>query len=145
MLRDCFATENFITGCSAVGSALALGAWSPGSGRSPWKTRKALGQLGWQHFPPRRKLVKNRRWPHVWPQLENFITGCSAVGSALALGARCREFESPHSDQKPPQNISFEAVFITFQTIIYLTFCTNMVSNVVNSLLRICFEFSLQT
>lgn len=27
------------------------------------------------------------------------ISGCSAVGSALALGARCREFESPHSDQ----------------------------------------------
>ena len=28
------------------------------------------------------------------------ISGCSAVGSALALGARCREFESLHSDQK---------------------------------------------
>ena len=28
------------------------------------------------------------------------ISGCSAVGSALALGARCRVFESPHSDQK---------------------------------------------
>ena len=27
------------------------------------------------------------------------ISGCSAVGSALALGARCRVFESPHSDQ----------------------------------------------
>ena len=26
------------------------------------------------------------------------ITGCSAVGSAPALGAGCREFESPHSD-----------------------------------------------
>ena len=25
-------------------------------------------------------------------------TGCSAVGSALALGARCREFEPLHSD-----------------------------------------------
>ena len=29
----------------------------------------------------------------------NIISGCSAVGSALALGARCRVFESPHSDQ----------------------------------------------
>ena len=28
------------------------------------------------------------------------ITGCSAVGSAPALGAGCREFESPHSDQE---------------------------------------------
>ena len=28
------------------------------------------------------------------------ISGCSAVGSALALGARCRRFKSCHSDQK---------------------------------------------
>ena len=27
------------------------------------------------------------------------ISGCSAVGSAPALGAGCRAFESPHSDQ----------------------------------------------
>ena len=33
-------------------------------------------------------------------QKNNIISGCSAVGSALALGARCRVFESPHSDQK---------------------------------------------
>ena len=32
-------------------------------------------------------------------QLDIF-SGCSAVGSALALGARCRRFESCHSDQK---------------------------------------------
>lgn len=29
----------------------------------------------------------------------NLIAGCSAVGSARALGAWGREFESPHSDQ----------------------------------------------
>ena len=28
------------------------------------------------------------------------LSGCSAVGSARALGARCRRFESCHSDQK---------------------------------------------
>ena len=28
------------------------------------------------------------------------LSGCSAVGSAPALGAGCREFESRHSDQK---------------------------------------------
>ena len=28
------------------------------------------------------------------------LSGCSATGSALALGARCWEFESPHSDHK---------------------------------------------
>ena len=32
--------------------------------------------------------------------IHNQITGCSAVGSAPALGAGCREFESPHSDQE---------------------------------------------
>ena len=58
------------------------------------------------------------------------------------LGARCREFESPHSDQKPPQNIGFEAVFITFQAIIYLAFYINRVSNVGKALLLICFAFS---
>ena len=31
---------------------------------------------------------------------EKSITGISAVGSAPALGAGCREFESPISDQK---------------------------------------------
>lgn len=30
------------------------------------------------------------------------ISGCSAVGSARALGARCRRFESCHSDQIRP-------------------------------------------
>lgn len=63
--------------------------------------------------------------------------------SDTRLGARCREFESPHSDQKSPQNISFEAIFITFLAIICLAFCINKASNVVNSLLRICFGFSL--
>ena len=63
--------------------------------------------------------------------------------SDTRLGARCREFESPHSDQKSPQNISFEAIFITFLAIICLAFCINKASNVVNTLFRICFEFSL--
>ena len=29
----------------------------------------------------------------------NSISGCGPVGRALDLGSRCREFESPHSDQ----------------------------------------------
>ena len=32
------------------------------------------------------------------------ITGCSAVGSAPALGAGCRGFKSLHSDQKKQGN-----------------------------------------
>ena len=77
--------------------------------------------------------------------LESTEEGATGLpeGSDIGLGARCREFESPHSDQKPPQNISFEAVFITFSAIICLAFCINKASNVANSLLRICFGFSL--
>ena len=33
------------------------------------------------------------------------LSGCSAVGSAPALGAGCREFESRHSDQKSRKSI----------------------------------------
>ena len=44
--------------------------------------------------------------------------------------------------QKPPQNIGFEAVFITFRAIIYLAFYINRVSNVGKALLLICFAFS---
>ena len=42
------------------------------------------------------------------------ISGCGPVGRALDLGSRCREFESPHSDQKRlilEQNQSFLLYF----------------------------------
>ena len=50
------------------------------------------------------------RFPQAWlltfpavsgiinKRFKNAFSGCSAVGSALALGARCRRFESCHSD-----------------------------------------------
>ena len=53
----------------------------------------------------KREPVRQSRWSkngldHMFDHSYNhFISGCSAVGSAPALGARCREFESPHSDQ----------------------------------------------
>ena len=34
-------------------------------------------------------------------QIQDIVSRCSAVGSAPALGAGCREFESRHLDQKP--------------------------------------------
>ena len=38
----------------------------------------------------------------LWePILIEYLSRCSAVGSAPALGAGCREFESRHLDQKP--------------------------------------------
>ena len=43
-------------------------------------------------------ISKHDSMTHVWPQPENFISGCSAAGSAPALGAGCRRFESCHSD-----------------------------------------------
>ena len=32
--------------------------------------------------------------------MNSLLSGCGPVGRALDLGSRCREFESPHSDQK---------------------------------------------
>ena len=40
-------------------------------------------------------------------------SGCSAVGSARALGARCRRFESCHSDQKK-KKMALAVVFFFF-------------------------------
>lgn len=62
-----------------------------------------------------------------------FCFGYRPVGSYIFFGNR---------SQKPPQNIGFEAVFITFQAIIYLAFYINRVSNVGKALLLICFAFS---
>ena len=36
---------------------------------------------------------------------QKYLSGCSAVGSAPALGAGCREFESRHSDHKSRKSI----------------------------------------
>ena len=43
-----------------------------------------------------------------------FFSGCSAVGSARALGARCRRFESCHSDQK--KDAELETILRLFST-----------------------------
>ena len=51
------------------------------------------------------------------------LSGCSAVGSAPALGAGCRRFESCHSDQTLCRlNITFERYFYcynAFQRVLY--------------------------
>ena len=46
------------------------------------------------------KLVSRLIWENTTSRIENSITGCSAVGSAPALGAGGPGFKSPHSDQK---------------------------------------------
>ena len=42
------------------------------------------------------------------------ISGCSAAGSAPALGAGCRGFKSLHSDQNPSEIDDFRGVFLFF-------------------------------
>ncbi len=104
-----FENNNFIviylSGCSAVGSALALGAKARFAGcilKKRGNTRKTEKTRVFASCDFLRK-----RFDHNFDQFcenNNFIvvylSGCSAVGSALALGARCRRFESCHSDQK---------------------------------------------
>ena len=50
-------------------------------------------------------------------QPHNFISGCSAVGSAPALGAGCRRFESCHSDQISQKSRLFMRFFCVFCSI----------------------------
>ena len=56
---------------------------------------------------------------NVYFDTENFITGCSAVGSARDLGSRGRAFESPHSDHKNSHFLAKTAVFYNFFRILH--------------------------
>ena len=47
-----------------------------------------------------RKPGDQSKRPNDSSQLNPYLSGCSAAGSAPALGAGCRGFESRHSDQK---------------------------------------------
>ena len=49
-------------------------------------------------YPGVAQLVARLLWENTPSRINNSITGCSAVGSAPALGAGCRRFESCHSD-----------------------------------------------
>ena len=48
---------------------------------------------------------------HICAKLNYQKSGISAVGSALALGARCREFESPISDHAAASDMMLAVVF----------------------------------
>ena len=41
------------------------------------------------------------------------VSGCGPVGRALDLGSRCREFESPHSDQTAENGICYSLLFFS--------------------------------
>ena len=49
-------------------------------------------------YPGVAQLVARLLWENTPGPPHNFISGCSAAGSAPALGAGCRRFESCHSD-----------------------------------------------
>ena len=57
-------------------------------------------------YPGIAKLVSRLVWENTTSRINklNNITGCSAVGSAPALGAGCRRFESCHSDHLSQKN-----------------------------------------
>ena len=70
----------------------------------PCGTRRRLGAMRFSAFhaaerfhPPGKYIVRPGRSPDG--PFYSFISGCSAVGSAPALGAGCRRFKSCHSDQ----------------------------------------------
>ena len=58
-------------------------------------------------YPGIAQLVARQLWENTPGPPHNFISGCSAVGSAPALGAGCRRFESCHSDQTKSSVNSF--------------------------------------
>ena len=109
-----------VSGCSADGSALALG--------EPVKTTKCcfyeakytkqgveVGLYVRRATTMRLYRRRSRRCrrplaPRVYI-LTSYFSGCSADGSALALGARCRRFESCHSDQKTRVRLVLTLVF----------------------------------
>ncbi len=62
-------------------------------------------------FPGVAQLVARLLWEDTPGQFHNFISGCSAVGSAPALGAGGPGFESPHSDQILQKNRLFRRFF----------------------------------
>ena len=55
----------------------------------------------------------------VHADVQRLIAGCSAAGSAPALGAGCRRFESCHSDHVAADGISFAATFLQKSPLIH--------------------------
>ena len=93
---------------------------SLGAGCSPFKPENTVSAIPWYACdtgtsPASRGGQKNRLTTCLTTsgtKLNNQKSGISAVGSALALGARCREFESPISDHSPWNCSISGAVFL---------------------------------
>ena len=61
------------SGCSAVGSAPALGVPWRYPGQVMAKRRKALQHLRLRDFPRLQKTAQKRFWPQEWPQTEKSL------------------------------------------------------------------------
>ena len=68
-------------------------------------------------YPGVAQLVARLLWENTPRPPHNFISGCSAVGSAPALGAGCRRFESCHSDHLSWKNRLFRRFFCVLSSI----------------------------
>lgn len=71
--QDWQSKKSNISGCSAVGSAPALGVPWRYPGRGIVKRRKALQHLRLLDFPRLPKAAQKRLWPHKWPQTEKAL------------------------------------------------------------------------
>ena len=106
---------NIVSGCSAVGDVSERRRWrmqrGKRSGSNPVIGKGVLstadGAVGCNR---ERACLKF-----------NIVSGCSAVGSAPALGAGCRRFESCHSDQKETTIFDKKGV-VSFCTLIFSLF-----------------------
>ena len=82
-----------------------------GGVREPSESQRSKHQAG------RRKDVSGTARGRA-KQSEKRITRCGAVGSAPALGAGCRRFESCHLDQKSAENEVFDPLSADFLLVI---------------------------
>ena len=69
-------------------------------------------------------------------------SGCGPVGRALDLGSRCREFESPHSDQRVSEINDFRDPFSSFTVQIFSLSCLTHLSAKSRPIIIAVYHFS---
>ena len=112
--------QNQISGYSAVGSALDLGACSTPAVRAKSEIPGSLENTvvlalhGFRIIPQKRRLTTSLT---TTAEQENRISGCSSDGRARGLGPRGRWFETSHSDQKTSEISDFRG-FLLFHCLL---------------------------
>ena len=102
-MRRPFGRRISISGCSATGSAPALGACNTPALSEKSGIPQPLAITGVSALPLPRKSLEHGPLTTcltTTAETKNRISGCSAAGSAGGLGPSGRGFESRHSDQK---------------------------------------------